>query len=149
MRKRVSMIVTLGVLVTVAASPVAAGGAKVDRIAGFDTVLAVAMPEDFPIASLMRAHCSKLIRVERPDGSATEVQDCQLSDEPVMIPAFQGVPPTSAFIVEGGACQWTSDYWFNTQGIDVLAETFNYTVTPSGHVHVRSEYPAEPLACGE
>lgn len=147
MRKRGLMIVTLGVLVTVAASPVAAGGAKVDRIAGFDTVLAVAMPEDFPVASLMRAHCSKLIRIERPDGSATEVQDCQLSDEPVMIPAFQGVPPTQAFIVDGAACQWFSDYWGNTEGTSVLAERFQYTVTPSGHVHVESEYPAEPLAC--
>jgi hypothetical protein len=147
MRKRVSMIVILGVLATVAASPVAAGGAKVDGIAEFDTVLAVAMPEDFPIASLMRAHCSKLIRIERPDGSATEVQDCQLSDEPVMVPAFQGVPPTSAFILEGAACQWHSDYWFYTQDIDVLAESFQYTVTPSGHVHAQSEYPAQPLAC--
>lgn len=147
MRKRISMIVTLGLLATVAASPVAAGGVKVERIGEFDTVLAVAMPEDFPIASLMRAHCSKLIRIERPDGSATEVQDCRLSDEPVMIPAFQGVPPPRAFNLEGPACQWFSDYWFNTQGIDVLAESFHYTVTPSGHVHVRSEYPAEPLAC--
>lgn len=147
MRKRVSMIVILGVLATVTAGPVAAGGAQVDRIAAFDTVLAVAMPEDFPIASLMRAHCSKLIRIERPDGSATEIQDCQLSDEPVMIPAFQGVPPSQAFIVDGAACQWFSDYWGNTQGTSVLAERFTYTVTPSGHVHVESEYPAEPLAC--
>jgi hypothetical protein len=141
------MIVILGVLVTVAAGPVAAGGAKVGRIAEFDTVLAVAMNEDFPIASLMRAHCSKLIRIERPDGSATEVQDCQLSDEPVMIPAFQGVPPTRAFVLDGPACQWSSDYWANTEGIDVLAQSIHYTVTPSGHVHVKSEYPAEPLAC--
>ena len=149
MRKRGSMLVTLVALLALATSPVAGRGAKVDQIAEFDTVLAVAMPDDFPIASLMRAHCSTLIRIERPDGSATEVQDCQLSNEPVMVPGFQGVPPTSAFILEGGACQWSSDFWFNVQGIDVLAESFHYTVTPSGHVHVRTEYPPEPLACEE
>jgi hypothetical protein len=147
MRKRVSMIFILGVLASVAAGPVAAGGARVDRVSEFDTVLAVAMPEDFPIASLMRAHCSKLIRIERPDGSATEIQDCQLSDEPVMIPAFQGVLPSQAFILDGAACQWFSDYWGTTEGSSVLADRFTYTVTPSGHVHVESEYPAEPLAC--
>ena len=70
-----------------------------------------------------------------------------LSDEPVMIPAFQGVLPTQTFILNGAACRWTSDYWANTEGSSVLAENFQYTVTPSGHVHVRSEYPAEPLAC--
>jgi hypothetical protein len=147
MWKRVSMIALLGVLTASAGTPVAAAGAKVDRLEDFATVLAVAMPPDFPVASLMRAVCSSLIRVERPDGSATEVQDCQLSDEPVMIPEFQGVPPTRAFVLEGPACLWFSDYWGNTQGIAVLAASFKYTVTPSGHVHVRSEYPAEPLAC--
>jgi hypothetical protein len=144
---RVSMIALLTMLAAVAASPVAASGAKVDRLEDFDTVLAVAMPDDFPIASLMRAHCSDLIRVERPDGSAIEVMNCELSDEPVMIPEFQGVPPTRAFVLDGPSCLWFSDYWANTQGTDVLAESFHYTVTPSGQVHARSEYPAEPLDC--
>jgi len=147
MWKRVSMIALLGVLVSAVATPVAANGAKVDRLEHFETVLAVAMPDDFPVASLMRADCSSLVRVERPDGSATEIQDCQLKTNPVMIPAFQGAPPSRAFVHVGPACQWFSDYWFLTQGVDVLAESVQYTVTPSGHVHARSEYPAEPLTC--
>jgi hypothetical protein len=147
MWKRVSMIALLGVLVSAAASPVAAKGAKVDRLENIETVLAVAMPDDFPIGSLMRATCSSLVRVERPDGSATEIQDCQLNTNPVMIPEFQGVPPKRAFVNTGGACLWFSDYWFNVAGTDVLAESFDYVVTPSGHVHARSEYPAEPLTC--
>jgi hypothetical protein len=146
MLRRPLLMALFGLVIAVP-TPVAASGARVDRLENFDTVLAVAMPEDFPIASLMRAHCTQLIRVEQPDGSASEVQDCELSTEPVMIPAFQGVPPTRAFILEGGACQWFSDFWGNTAGIDVLASSFRYTVTPSGHVHVRSEYPAEGLAC--
>jgi hypothetical protein len=146
MLRRTFLMALLGLVIAVPA-PVAASGARVDRLENFNTVLAVAMPEDFPIGSLMRAHCSQLIRIERPDGSASEVQDCQLSADPVMIPAFQGAPPTQAFILESGACEWFSDFWGNTEGIDVLASSFRYTVTPSGHVHVRSEYPAEPLAC--
>jgi hypothetical protein len=136
----------LGLLIA-APTPVAGSGARVDRLEGFGTVLATAMPENFPVASLMRADCSRLIRVERPDGSASEVMDCELSDEPVMIPAFQGVRPSQAFVVTGGTCQWISDYWGNTTGATVLASSFRYTVTPSGHVHALSEYPAEPLSC--
>jgi hypothetical protein len=135
------------VLASVAATPVVAAEAKVDRIGNFETVLAVAMPDNFPVASLMRADCSTLIRVERPDGSATEIMDCQLGSNPVMIPEFQRVPPSKAFVHVGPACQWFSDYWFNTAGIDVLAQSVRYTVTPSGRVHARSEYPAEPLIC--
>lgn len=147
MWKRILMITVLGSAAVLAPSSVAASGASVDRIGDFDTVLAVAMPDDFPVASLMRARCSSLIRVERPDGSSSEVQDCQLSDEPVLIPEFQGVPPAQAFVLNGPACTWFSDYWGQTRGIDILAASFEYTVTPSGHVHVRSEYPAEPLVC--
>ena len=147
MWKRVSMMAITGLLVATAASPVAAGGAGVDRLVNFETVLAVAMPDDFPVASLMRADCTSLIRIERPDGSATEIQDCQLSDRPVMIPAFQGQAPSQAFVHTGPPCAWHSDYWFYKAGLDVLASSLHYTVTPSGHVHAVSEYPAQPLVC--
>src|SRR6185503_15019759 len=100
MRKRVPMIVLVGALVAASITPAAAAGSTVERIGNIQTVLAVRMDADFPNASLMRAVCTSLIRVERPDGSSTEVQDCLLSDEPVMIPAFQGVPPAQAFIIE-------------------------------------------------
>jgi hypothetical protein len=147
MRKRVLMIVLFGALAAGTTTPVAAHAATVDRLTNIPTVLAVRMDEDFPIASLMRATCTSLIRVERPDGSSIEVQDCLLSDEPVMIPAFQGVPPSQAFLLEIGPCAWHSDYWFTVAGLDVLAARVRLTVTPSGHVHVRSEYPAAPLTC--
>ena len=132
-----------------AASPVgAAGGGSVQVIRHFDTVLAVARPADFPVASLMRARCAFVVRVERPDGSARETQVCELSDEPVMIPEFQGVPPTHAFIDEAGACLWHSDYWANRDGSDVMASSVRIVVTPSGQVMATSTYPAEPLTCG-
>ena len=148
MWKRVSMLALLATVVSAAVSPVAAKGAAVDRLERFESVLAVAMPEDFPVGSLMRADCSSLIRIERPDGSATEIQDCQLSDRPVMIPAFQGHAPSQAFVLTGPPCAWHSDYWFYKAGLDVLAKSVHYTVTPSGHVHAVSEYPAQPLVCG-
>ena len=147
MRKRVAMILLLGLLAGTTADPAVAGATRVDRLESFETVLAVRMDADFPLASLMRADCSSLTRVQRPDGSATEIQDCLLSDRPVMIPAFQGAPPDSAFILEGGPCEWHSDYWFYVDGSDVLAASFAYTVTPSGHVHIQSWYPAQPLIC--
>lgn len=147
MRKRVAMMVALGLLTAVTTSPVAARGASVDRLEGFESVVIVGMPDDFPIASIMRADCSRLIRIERPNGSSTEIQDCQLSDRPVMIPEFQGQPPSRAFVFDGPACEWHSDYWFYKAELDVLAESVHLVVTPSGHVHAVSEYPAEPLAC--
>ena len=64
-----------------------------------------------------------------------------------MIAEFQGAPPSQAFKLRGGACIWTSDYWFAKNGSIVMAERFSYTVTPSGRVNVKAEYPAEPLVC--
>jgi hypothetical protein len=147
MWKRGSMMLLSTVMVLSVAMPVAAGGATVNRIGAFETVLAVRIGDDFPLASLMRADCVSLLRVERPDGSATEIQDCVLSDSPVMIPEFQGQPPAQAFVSRVGPCLWHSDYWFYTTGADVLASSVAYVVTPSGHVSAISEYPAEPLTC--
>lgn len=145
-KRGTAMLISSVVALSIAA-PVAAGGAKVDRIADFETVLAVRMEDDFPLASLMRADCIRLLRVERPDGSATEIQDCVLSDRPVMIPEFQGQPPDKAFVLSIAPCTWASDYWFYTAGVDVVAANGQLVVSPSGHVHARTEYPAEPLAC--
>ena len=149
MLRRIGVMIILAASSLAVASPVAAGGASVDTIRDFDTVLAVARPADFPVASLMRAHCAYVVRVERPDGSARETQVCQLSDEPVMIPEFQGAPPTQAFIDKRGPCEWHSDYWGYRDGTDVLASSVRMVVTPSGQVMVTSTYPAEPLVCGE
>ncbi len=147
MRSRVLTLLALALLSAAVAPPVAATSASIDRLSNVQTVVAVAMPDDFPVASLMRATCESLIRIERPDGSATDIQHCQLNAEPVMIPEFQGAPPSQTIINKAGPCVWSSDYWFTFAGTNVLASRFRYTVTASGHVHVRSEYPPEPLAC--
>jgi hypothetical protein len=134
--------------ILVAAMPVAAANpATADRVEGIDTVLAVRSDDDFPVASLMRATCGSSQFLTRPDGSGVETMHCTLSSEPVMIPEFQGAPPARAFTLRGGACIWTSDYWFVKNGSIVLAESFSYVVTPSGRVNVKAEYPAEPLVC--
>lgn len=130
------------------ASPAAADQASVSRVGDFGSVLAVAAPDDFPMRSLMRADCALLTRVERPDGSAVETEVCTLSDEPVMVPEFQGVAPDRAFLLEGGPCEWTSDYWWYTADTPVYADSYSYVVTPSGMVRATSTYPAVPLDCG-
>ncbi len=147
MWKRGSMILLSTLMAVSIATPVAAGGVKFDRIRDFETVLAVRKGDDFPIASLMRGDCSSLVRVQRPNGSAVEIQHCRLNNDPVMIPEFQGQLPTRTFVNSEGACVWSSDYWFNKTGADVLASSFWYVVTPSGHVFAVSEYPAQPLVC--
>ena len=146
MLRRVVMMVLLAGSSLGIASPIAASG-SVDTIRDFDSVVAVARSADFPVASLMRVHCTVVVRVERPDGSARETQLCELTDVPVMIPEFQGVPPTQAFIDEPGACVWSSDYWAYKNGTNVLASSIRIVVTPSGHVMATSTYPAEPLLC--
>ena len=134
--------------ILVAVLPVAAANpATADRVGGIDTVLAVRSDDDFPVASLMRATCSRSQFVTRPDGTGVETLRCTLSTDPVMIPEFQGAPPARAFKLRGGPCVWTSDYWFTKNGSIVMAERFSYTVTPSGRVNVKAEYPAEPLVC--
>jgi len=146
--RRVAAIALALSSILVAVTPVAAAGpAEVDRVGGIDTVLAVRSDDEFPVASLMRATCSSSQFLTRPDGTGVETMHCSLSSEPVMIPEFQGAPPTRAFTLRGGACTWTSDYWFTKNGSIVMAERFSYTVTPSGRVNIKAEYPAEPLAC--
>jgi hypothetical protein len=95
----------------------------------------------------MRADCAVAVRIPAEDGSATEWMACQLSDEPVMIPENQGVPPDATVTYSGGPCTWVSDFLANSEGIDVFADTFEVTVTPSGRVLAWSTYAAEPAEC--
>ena len=152
MRRR-SLVALLAALMamamTLGATAAFAGGASTDRVENFGSVVAVALPDNFPVGSLMRADCSFVERVQRPDGSAKETLVCDLSDEPVMVEAFQGEPPGRAFIDAGGECIWSSDYWWNTNETEVYADSFRVVVTPSGKVHATSTYPAELLVCDE
>lgn len=121
--------------------------AAADRIEDVDTVVIVAMPDDFPVGSVMRAECAFVQRVEFSDGSARETQQCTLSDEPVMIPENQGSPPATAFRHRTGPCEWMSDYWYAKDGTTVYASSSRLVVTPAGTVYATSTYPAEPLVC--
>jgi hypothetical protein len=146
-RRLVGVTFALSLILVSAMPASAASPATVDRVAGIDTVLAVRSDDDFPLASLMRATCTSSQFLTRPDGSGVETMRCTLSSDPVMIPEFQGSTPARAFKLSGGPCVWTSDYWFAKDGSIVMAERFSYTVTPSGRVNVKAEYPAEPLVC--
>jgi hypothetical protein len=148
-KQRFALVVIVAGFLMVGAAPATAGSGSVDRISDVQTVLAVRFDEDFPLSSLMRATCEWGQFVQRANGSGIEKLHCVLSSEPVMIPAFQGSPPSAAFVHAGGPCEWTSDYWLARDGSIVMAESFSYVVTPAGQVNITAAYPAEPLACEE
>ena len=141
---------TAGLILALAvAAPASAGGATIDRLEGVETVVVVAMPDDFPIASISRADCDVVQLATRPDGSARETLHCQLNDNPTMIPEFQGHAPDRTFHNSAGPCEWVSDYWFYKSGEIVHAASVHYVVTPSGELNIVADYPAERLACEE
>lgn len=148
-----SSVIVAATLVLIGGSAVAAQatGASVDRVESFQTVVAVAPIDGLgpPIAALMRADCSFAQLLERPDGGSREIFKCQLSDEPVDVPTFQGTTPEKAYIDSGGQCIWISDYWHTKDGSTVYAESFEITVTPSGSVTGKADYPETPLDCPE
>lgn len=154
MTRRFAVLVAVLVLGLVTALPVAGRSpshkSSLDILRGVDTVIAVAHPDDFPIGSLSRAHCTVLLRVEGRDGSARETAHCRLTTEPpLMFPENQGYAPTTKFVDAGGTCIWTSDYWWTVLDIPVYASSYRITVWPSGHVLIRADYPADPLVCEE
>lgn len=146
MRRVLSSTLLIATLLVMTAAP-AGARAEADRVTDFPSVLAVKFDETFPIASLMRVDCAFVQRVQLPDGSAQEVMQCTLSDEPVMIPEFQGQAPDRAVRYSGPPCMWASDYWFAKAGVIVYADSFDVVVTPAGRVRAIATFPAEPLDC--
>lgn len=138
------LVLVLGLAIGVAASA-AVAKASVERIEGpFTTLVPTAFADNPAGVELMFAECDFVQRVEKPDGTAIETQHCHLT-EPFFV--FPGTPPEQAFTNSEGPCVWFSDYWTQTVGEDVAAESVRLTVTPSGNVSVTTKYPAEPLDC--
>ncbi len=149
MSKRIGLVFTLAIAATAMAAPVstaAAGRISIDVIENFQTVVPV-RDDGFPVASLMRADCAFVVRLELRDGSSIETMQCQLSDAPMSNKVYQGVAPTHTYKLTGGACEWWSDYWYNKAGLDVAAASFRLVVYPNGRVFTVSTYGADPLAC--
>jgi hypothetical protein len=121
--------------------------AEVDVIEDVETVVAVAMPDDFPVGSVMRADCTVVMRVQFPSGSAHEMQSCTLKDEPVMVPENQGTPPDAVFNHSVGPCEWASDYWHAKDETTVYADSAHLVVAPTGEVHAWATYGVDPLDC--
>lgn len=144
--RRISRAAVLSTVLTVfigLTAPSAVAGAEVDRFEGlFETVVPVAFADNPAGVELMFAECDFVHRVVRPDGSAMETESCHLTD-PFFV--FPGTAPSSAFNISGGACVWFSDYFTQTSGEDVFADSIRITVTPSGRVNITSTYPAEPI----
>lgn len=141
--KHIVLVLAVALLVIGVAAPAVAGGATTDRVDGpFETVVPVAFADNAIGVELMFAECDWVQRVQLPDESAKETQLCHLT-EPFFV--FGGSPPDQAFNIGGGPCLWVSDYWTQSTGADVVADSHQITVTPSGNVHITSTYPAEPI----
>jgi hypothetical protein len=144
-RVRASRLVVAAMVLALmnVAAPALAGGATVDRVEGpFETVVPVAEVDNDIGVELMFAECDFVQRVEKPDGSATETESCHVTGPFVVFP---GEVPDQAFTNVAGACLWASDYWTQSTGDIVIADSARITVTPSGNVHITSTYPAEPI----
>lgn len=145
-RSRVVLLSLTFALVVGLAAPAMAGGAKTDQVTNVESSLDVSL--DPPIAASLT--CKFVKRVELPDGSAKETQNCnvvqyfEVGDGPTFTPVDFKLK--KAFVVKGGECEWFSDYWFAQQVPSaVAADSYQYTVTPSGNVSVESHYPAVPI----
>lgn len=144
---RATVLSAVLALVVGMSASAAFAGASVERVEGpFETVVPVAFADNPAGVELMFAECDFVQRVEKPDGTAVETQHCRLT---VPFIEFPGVPPTRAFNPPPGACLWFSDYFLQTNGESVAAESVRLTVTPSGNVNVTTRYPTEPLQCPE
>ena len=133
--------VVLALVIGVSASA-ALAKASVDRVEGpFVTVVPVALADNPAGIELMFAECAFVQRVDRPDGSSVETQRCQLTGPFVVFP---GTPPERAFTNTAGLCTWFSDYFLQTTGESLAADSLRLTVTPSGKVSVTTMYPPSP-----
>jgi hypothetical protein len=148
MRRTLPLVGALMLLATIAA-PVSAGRGWIDKIEDIETVIIVRDEADFPLKSIMRADCDFTLWIQHRSGRGTELLSCRLSNEPVMVPEFQGTPPKGFFFNRTGACEWTSDYWWYRDESIVMAESAQYVITPSGRVLITASYPAQPLQCDE
>lgn len=98
---------------------------------------------------VMRAWCERALWIEFPDESFAERVECTLSDDPVDPSESQGEVPAETVTLEGGACEWVSDFWVATDGSDVWADSWSITIEPDGSVTGTSVYGAELLECPE
>ena len=115
--------------------------ASVDRIGPVTTTVPTAFVDNEIGVEIMYAECDWVQRVEHPDGSSVETQQCVLT-EPFEV--FPGTPPERAVVDRSGACIWYSDYLLATTGETFYADRVQLTVTPAGRVGVTSFYSPDP-----
>jgi pimeloyl-ACP methyl ester carboxylesterase len=136
--KPMRMVVLLLVvgLVMGLTTPASAGGRM--RVKNVETLVPTSVE---PLEQFF-AHCEWVKRVVKPDGSAVERQQCELTHTD---PDYPGEVPDERFIFDGDECLWESDYFRATDGSVVIADSLRVDVKPSGKVKVVSTYPADPI----
>ncbi len=131
-----------------AGSPPAGTVVSEHSVSDFGSLVLVAEGDSLD-GSVMRADCTSAVWLTYEDGTYEEQVQCTLSDDPVDPPEWQGARPAQTVTISGGACEWTSDFWFQTDGSDVWASAYEFTITPDGQVTGRMSYGSELLDCSE
>lgn len=98
-------------------------------------------------AEAMTADCSRATWIEYADGTFEERIECVLSYDPVGPDYDQAIWPLTDVQLEGGPCEWYSDFWKETDGSKVWAESWEISAQTSGHVSGTSRYGAEAIEC--
>lgn len=112
-----------------------------DAVGPYTTVVPVTEAEE------MTASCTRALWIEFADGSFEERIECLLSYDPVGPDYVQGIWPLTDVKLEGGECQWYSDFWKENDDSVVWAESWEITAETDGHVDGRSWYGPYELDC--
>ncbi len=117
------------------------GAVASNTVGPYTTVVPVTEDEE------MTASCTRALWIEYADGSFEERIECVLSYDPVGPDYVQGIWPLTDVRLEGGACEWYSDFWSETDDSVVWAESWEITAETDGHVGGRSWYGPSALEC--
>jgi hypothetical protein len=69
-------------------------------------------------------------------------------DEPVDPTGVEGGLPHEQLPISGGACEWVSHYWAETDGSVVWAGSWSVTVEYDGRAAAQSWHAPEGTDCG-
>jgi hypothetical protein len=97
--------------------------------------------------AVMRAWCDRALWIELSDGSFEEQVECRLTDDPVDRSETQGERPSRRLLLDGGECEWLSDFWTAYDGSEVWATRWWVIIEPDGRVTGTAEYAPELLEC--
>ena len=146
MIRRLVMVAVAVTLVIAVVLPAYAGPAVVGKLKAFYTS---ALQGD---GEFQWVYCSQATRIVKPDGSAVEEYECELSgwvegSPPGMGPDIFGetvYPKKAMRFNDDTGWFYFSDFLFLQDGSVCFADEWREQLTPSGKVHFKAVYGADP-----